>query len=52
MRIDVAQEQGALKEQHSRRPYGRTSPKPWQDKLAYQWLDLKEQKRANEDGES
>jgi len=42
MRVNVAQEQRTLKEQHRRRPNSRTSAKPRQDKLAYQRLDLKE----------
>jgi len=52
VRVDVSQEQGALKKQHCGRPNGWTASKPGQDKLADQRLHLKEQKSAYENRES
>jgi HD-GYP domain-containing protein (c-di-GMP phosphodiesterase class II) len=38
VRVDVPAEQAGLKEQHARRPHGRSTAVPWQDRLADQRL--------------
>ena len=49
MRVDVATKQRTLEEQHGAGPNRRPPTEPWEDRLAHQGLNLKEQKRTHED---
>ena len=49
--IQVPQEKQELKEQYASSPYGQTPAKPGQDILSDQGLYLKEEKRAQGDGQ-
>ena len=51
VRIPIAAQQDHLKEEHGRGPHGRPTPEPGQDILRDQRLYLKEQERADENGQ-
>jgi hypothetical protein len=50
MRIQIAEEQEQLEEEHAGGPHGGTSPKPRQDHFAHHRLDLEQQEGADEYG--
>ena len=48
MCVEIAQQQCDLKKHQARRPNRGGSPELWQNKTCNQWLDLKQQKRTQE----
>jgi len=50
--IEVSGQEDQLEEQHAGCPDGGTTAEPWQNESPGEWLDLEEQKSADEDGES
>src|SRR5581483_12304613 len=50
VRVEVAEEQQHLEEQHAHGPHGGRSAEPRQDDLRDQRLDLEEQERREKDG--
>jgi hypothetical protein len=51
MRIGIPGKQSELEEQQAGRPDGGPAAEPWKDVFANQRLNLKEEERAEEDGE-
>ena len=48
VRVSIACQQQDLEEKHASGPDGWASTKPGQDRLANQWLNLEQKKRADE----